>query len=189
VKFTFLVFLVPWLVLACDSRAEPAEGGGQMTARWDGSRDGSMTAPASATWCDVRRLLEIRSIRGDTGIALALYPPKSLTTGSYRILEPEKAESLPPAAGLAVRWLAQNIVQGFRGDSGQLQLERSNTGQLSGRVYARARSVVDTQRIMVTATFRDLTPRPDSMGCTPTDTTDEDLEAENAGEPGDTMVD
>jgi hypothetical protein len=189
VKFTFLVFLVPWLVLACEPRAGPARSVGQMSARWDGSRDGSMTAPASATWCEVRRLLEIRSVRGDTGIALALYPSKSLTTGSYRIVEPERAESLPPAAGLAVRWLAQNIVQGFRGDSGQLQLERSNTGQLSGRVHARARSVVDTQRIMLTATFRDLTPRPDSMGCTPTDTTDEDLAADDAGEPGDTVVD
>ena len=188
-KFTLLVFLVPWLVLACEPRAEPAEGVGQMSARWDASRDGSMTAPASATWCEVRRLLEIRSIRGDTGIALVLYPGRSLTTGSYRILEPVKAESLPPAAGVAVRWLAQNIVQGFRGDSGQLQLERSNTGQLSGRVQARARSVVDTQRIMLTATFRDLNPRPDSMGCTPMDTTDEDLASDDTGEPGDTMVD
>jgi hypothetical protein len=142
-----------------------------------------MTAPASATWCEVQRLLEIRSIRGDTGIALALYPTRRPTAGPYRILEPAKAESLPPAAGMAVRWLARNVVQGFRADSGQLQLERSSTGQLSGQIHARARSVVDTQRIMLTANFRDLIPQPDTLRCTPADS------AEDAAEAGDTMVD
>ena len=159
-----------------------------MTASWDGSRDGSMTAPASAIWCEGRRLLEIQSIQGDTGVALVLYPGKSLRTGSYRILQPEKAESQPPAAGLALRWLAQNYVQGFRADSGQLQLERSNTGQLSGRVHARAGSVVDTQRIVVTASFSELTPRPDSLGCTPIDTTDEDFAPDDTDGADDTMV-
>jgi hypothetical protein len=160
-----------------------------MSVRWTGSKDGSMTAPASATWCDVQRLLEIRSIRGDTGVALALYPTRRLTAGSYRILEPAKAESLPPAAGVAVRWLARNVVQGFRGDSGEVQLERSRTGRLSGQVRARARSVIDTERIMLTASFRDLTPGPDSLGCTPLDTTTDDPTPEDAGQAGDTMVD
>jgi hypothetical protein len=147
-----------------------------------------MTAPASATWCEVRHLLEIRSIRGDTGIALALYPKRRLTAGTYQILEPAKAESVPPAAGVAVRWLARNVVQGFRGDSGQVELERSGTGRLSGQLHARARSVVDTQRITLTASFRDLTPWPDTLGCTPVDTTGEDLMPEDEGEPADTVV-
>jgi DNA-binding cell septation regulator SpoVG len=176
------------LVLACDQRTRPADVAGEMSIRWSGSRDGDMTAPASATWCEGQRLLEIRSIRGDTGIALAVYPTRRPRAGSYRIVEPAKAESVPPAAGVAVRWLARNVVQGFRGDSGELQLERSSTGQLSGQVHARARSVVDTQRIRLTATFRDLIPRLDTLGCMPVDTTDEDLTSDGAGEPGDTMV-
>lgn len=188
-KFTSLVILVPWLVLACEPRGRQAGAGAEVSARWDGARDGSMTAPASATWCENRRLLEIRSIRGDTGIALALYPVRALTVGSYRVVEPARAESMPPAAGVAVRWLAKNVVQGFRGDSGQLQLERSSTGQLSGRVQARARSVVDTQRILLTASFRGITPRPDSLSCTPVGTTDEDFEGDDTREPDDTMVD
>ena len=188
-KLPSLAFLAAWLVLACDPPDRQADVAGQMNVRWDGSRDGGMTAPASATWCEVRRLLEIRSIRGDTGVAVALYPVRALTAGSYRIVEPARAESMPPAAGVVVRWLGRNAVQGFRGDSGQLQLERSNTGRLSGRLEARARSVVDTQRISLTASFRDLTPRPDSLGCTPVDTTDEDLELDDTGEPDSTMVD
>jgi hypothetical protein len=89
---------------------------------------------------------------------------------------------------VAVRWLTRNVVQGFRGDSGQLELERSRIGQLSGQVHARARSVVDTQRITLTASFRDLTPRPDSLGCTPINRTDEDLAPGDTAEAGDTMV-
>ena len=190
VRHTSLAFMIAGLVLACDQRIRPAGVKGQMSIQWSGSVDGNVTAaPATATWCEVRRLLEIRSIRGDTGIALAVYPTTRPTGGSYRIVEPAKAESVPPAAGVAVRWLTRNLVQGFRGDSGQLQLERSSTGQLSGRVQARARSVVDTQRIQLTATFRDLTPVLDPLSCAPVDTTDEDLTPEDAGEAGDTMVD
>jgi hypothetical protein len=183
VRFTSLAFLLTWLGLACEPGNQLPDGPGEMTVQWTGSVDGSMTAPASATWCEVQRLLEIRSIRGDTGIALALYPTRKPTAGSYPILEPARAESLPPAAGVAVRWLARNVVQGFRGDSGRLQLERSSSGKLSGQLQARARSVVDTQRIRLTADFRNLTPRPDTLNCTPVDST------EDAGGAGDTMVD
>ena len=190
VRFTSRGFLVAWLVLGCEPRGPQADDAGQMTVRWDGSPDGSVTAPASATWCELRRRLEVRSIRGDTGIALAVYPSgRRPATGSYPMVEPAKADSVRPAAGLAVRWLARNLVQGFRGDSGQLQLKRSSTGQLSGQVQARARSVVDTQRITLTATFQDLMPRPDSLDCTPADTTEEELPPDDTDEPGDTMVD
>lgn len=189
VRHNSLAFVVAGLLLACDQTIRTAGGKGQMSIQWSGSGDGNVTAPATATWCEVQRLLEIRSIRGDTGIALAVYPTTRPTGGSYRIVEPAKAESMPPAAGVAVRWLTRNAVQGFRGDSGQLELERSSTGQLSGRVHARARSVVDTQRIQLTGTFRDLTPMLDTLGCGPVDTTDEDLAPEDAAEAGDTMVD
>jgi hypothetical protein len=189
VKCTSVALLIPCLVLACEQRSGQAETAGEMTVQWDGSRDGSVTAPATASWCEGRRLLEIRSIRGDTGIALALYPGRRITAGTYRIVEPTRAESIPPAAAVAVRWLTRNVVQGFQGDSGQLQLERSRFGQLSGQVHARARSVVDTQRITLTASFRDLPPRPDSLGCAPINRTDEDLAPDDAAEAGDTMVD
>ena len=183
VRHTSLAFVVAGLLLACDQTIRTAGGKGQMSIQWSGSGDGNVTAPATATWCEVQRLLEIRSIRGDTGIALAVYPTTRPTGGSYRIVEPAKAESMPPAAGVAVRWLTRNAVQGFRGDSGQLELERSSTGQLSGRVHARARSVVDTQRIVVTGTFRDLLVQPDSLGCEPEDSPADTLPDEAAEDP------
>jgi hypothetical protein len=182
-----LAVLVPWLAVACSQSGKQADVAGQMSARWEGSRDGDFTAPASASWCQARRMLEVRSIRGDTGIAMALHPRRSLAAGSYRIVEPAKAESVPPAAAVAVRWLGKNLVQGFRSDSGQLELERSSTGQLSGRLHARARSVVDTERIVLTASFQNVTP-DSAVGCTAPDTTDEDLAPDDTGEMTETMV-
>ena len=171
--------LLCWLPAGCSPKPNERELG-QITIRWDGSREGSLSGPASAGWCPVLRLLQIRSIRGDTGVALALYPGETLGAGSYRIVEPVKAESVLPAAGIAVRWLSRNVVQGFQGDSGQLELKRSAAGRLSGRVHARARSVVDTERIVLTGTFQDLKPLPDSQGCAPRD-------SEVNFEPGDTV--
>jgi hypothetical protein len=83
------------------------------------------------------------------------------------VVDPVKAESLPRAAALALRWLGQNVVQGFQGESGRVVLQRSSSGLYSGRVTARARSVNDTQRISVSGSFRDLAVRRDSLGCAP----------------------
>lgn len=142
-----------------------SETSGHLEAQWTGSAPGKISTPATAQWCAVRRLLEIRAVQGDTGIALAIYPGESIAAGQYRVLDPTKAESLPPAAGVALRWLAQTTVQGFQGDSGVVDLSRSTAGLLTGRIRVGARSVVDTQKVSVTGTFRDLAVRPDTRGC------------------------
>jgi hypothetical protein len=48
--------------------------------------------------------------------------------------------------------------------------------------------VVDTERIRLTASFRGLTPRPDSLGCSPADTADENAEPGDTGIPTDTDI-
>jgi hypothetical protein len=174
------------LLAACREGPAPSPGGGQLDVRWGGRHGGAISSPAAAGWCGLRRVLEIRSVRGDTGIAMALYPGKTLAAGMYRVTDPAKAESIPPAAAVAVRWLTQNAVQGFQGDSGQVDLQRSSSGHLSGRLRARVRSVVDTQRIFLTGSFQDVTVVPDTLGCTPPDTADED--ADDDAEAADTGV-
>jgi hypothetical protein len=154
-----------FLVGSCGVAPERRETAGRLEVQWTGSDRGKISGPATAEWCAPDRLLEIRSIQGDTGVALALYPSETITAGRYRVVDPVKAESLPPAAGLALRWLTQTTVQGFQGDSGTVDLERSISGQISGQVRARARSVVDTQRVEVTGIFRDLTVRPKRSEC------------------------
>ena len=44
-------------------------------------------------------------------------------------------------------------------------LVRSSSGQVSGKVSARARSVVDTQRLTISGSFRNVTLRSDPAEC------------------------
>jgi hypothetical protein len=173
-------------VASCRPTPPLGSGPGHFEVRWQGARDGSISGTASAAWCAVRKVLEIRIVQGDTGIALALYPAKELAAGVYRVVEPAKAESLAPAAGVAVRWPSQTVVQGFQGDSGSVELERSDTDQFSGQISARARSVVDTQRIRLSGRFRDLMVKPDTRGCPLADSAA--AEPDEDAEPGDTGV-
>jgi hypothetical protein len=155
------------LALGCQPAHDQSTRPGHLEVQWTGSSPGKIAGSATAEWCANRRLLEIRTIQGDSGIALAIYPVKALGPGRYPIVEPAKAESMPPSAGLALRWLTRTTVQGLRGDSGTVDLVRSPSGQFSGRLKARARSVVDTLRVTLTGTFQDLTIHPEPRGCTP----------------------
>jgi hypothetical protein len=175
--------LLLFLAASCRTPPEDGERGGRLEAQWSGPARGRISGPATAEWCSSRRRLEIRTVQGDTGIALAIYPAETVVAGKYRVVDPVKAESLPPAAGIALRWLTQTAVQGFQGDSGVIALERSPAGLLSGRIGVGARSVVDTQKVSVTGTFQDLTVRPQPRGCV--------APAKSPGaraEPGDTGV-
>jgi hypothetical protein len=168
---------------ACGQIDRLRRGGGQIEVRWGGADTGTISGPATAEWCGVLRLLEIRAVRGDTGVALAVYPQETLAAGRYAIKDPVKAESLPPAAGLALRWAAQTSIRGFQGEGGWVVLERSPSGELSGTLAGVARSVADTSRRTVFGTFRNLTVRPQTRGCVrPVHDTIRDAP------PGDTLV-
>ena len=145
------------LLWACSPGPAQNVKSGNLQIRWSGAEPGGLSATATAGWCAPRHVLEVRGIQGDTGVALAIYPAETLNAGVYRVVDPVRAESLSPAAAVALRWLTPKVVQGFRGESGTVRLKRSRTGQVSGEVKARARSVVDTQRVMITGSFHDLT--------------------------------
>jgi hypothetical protein len=168
-------------VLGACTKPAPHSGGAHLEVQWNGAKSGSIEGTAIAGWCADQKVLQISLIQGDTGIALALYPDQALGNGVYPVVDPIRAESMPPAAGVAVRWLTQTTVQGFQGDSGRVNLERSATGRLSGQVHARARSIVDTQRIRLSGTFRNLIVEQDTAGCSPADPTDEDADFEDNG--------
>jgi hypothetical protein len=158
-----------WLALAGLSACHPLSrlrrDDAQVDLRWSGSDEGKVSSGATAEWCGLLRLLEIRAIRGDTGVALAIYPSDSLVPGKYPVRDPVRAESLPPAAGVAVRWATRTSIKGFQGESGSVILERSGSGPVSGRVEALARSATDTGRIHVTGTFQNLSVRKSTRGC------------------------
>jgi hypothetical protein len=181
VRLSSLVML--WMLPACQRPANRLPSEPHLELTWSGKDQGKLSGAATAQWCEPRRFLEIHTVQGDTGAALALYPERALAAGSYPVVDPPKAESLPPAAGVAVRWLGPTVVQGFQGDSGSVILERSSTGLWSGRFGARARSVADTQRIRLTGSFRDLVVKPAASGCV-----DPDQESDVDPEPPDSSV-
>jgi hypothetical protein len=160
-------------LLACasaDRRDQPPK----LEVRWSGTERGSVAAAATAEWCAPLRLLEIQSLAGDSGVALAIYPAESLTPGKYGVQAPTRADSLRPAAALALRWPGPTSVKGFQGDTGSVMLRRHGSGLVSGTLAARARSVADTGRIDVSGSFQNLAVRPATRGCARSDTASAD---------------
>jgi hypothetical protein len=155
------------LMAACgkwDSQALPA---GQLEAHWTGADSGKISALAAAEWCADRLSLEIRAVQGDTGLALALYAVDSVAADSYRVVEPSRADSAPPAARVALRLFSPTAIKGYQGDSGKVILERSGSGQLSGRLAARARSVASGEQIRLSGRFDGVAVMPQERGCAP----------------------
>lgn len=170
------------LAAACEGFPDRAADSAQLQAEWSGSTGGRIAGDATAEWCPARRLLEIRAIEGDTGIALALYPSDTLAAGKYRVMDPAKAQASPPAAGVALRWFGQNAVEGFQGDSGWVELERAPSGRLSGTMEARVRSVNDAKRLTLTGRFQDVKIAAESRGCLPlVDPDEEDAASADTG--------
>ncbi len=155
------------LMAACGKWESQRLPAGRLEARWTGADSGKISAPAAAEWCAHRLLLEIRAIQGDTGLALALYAVDTIASDSYRVVEPTRADSARPVAGIALRLFSQTAIKGYQGDSGTVLLERSGSGQLSGSLAARARSVQNGEQIRLSGKFERVAVMPQKRGCTP----------------------
>ena len=181
--------------LACSCGEPAASPTGSLEVEWIGSDTGKLSAPAVAEWCDGRKLLELRAIHGDTGIALVLYPsgsgtradsaarigsvPRtgavaktdsvapgdSVTPGNYPVIAPERADSIRPSAAIALRWFAETSIRGFRGDSGRVVLETTGSGTSAGRFSAHLRSAAEGSRLTVTGSFQGLSVTTAPKSC------------------------
>lgn len=153
------------LVAACGKPLTQRSLVGRLEARWTGAESGQIFASAAAEWCEDRRMLEIRAIQGDTGMALAVYPVDTIVSDSYPVVEPARADSSPPSASVALRLFAQTSIKGYQADSGTVILERSGSGPISGRLAARARSVVNGEQIRLSGKFQGVVVTPQERGC------------------------
>ena len=180
--------------LACSSGEPAASRTGSLDVEWIGADTGKLSAGAVAEWCDSLKVLELRAIQGDTGIAIALYPsgsraradtvarpgsiPRpssaapdtvmpgdSATPGEYPVLSPEQADSSRPSAAVALRWFAETSIRGFRGDSGKVVLEAIGPGRSAGRFSAHLRSATEGSRLTVTGSFAGLSVTPAPASC------------------------
>jgi hypothetical protein len=149
----------------CDRAPGFGDSATQLDVRWTGGEQGRLSGGATAEWCSILRMLEIRSVRGDTGFAIAVYPKDTLVARPYRVVDPARADSLRPAAAVVLRWAGQTSIKGFQGDSGSVVLDLAPSGELSGRVTAVARSVTDTQTVTIEGNLKGLRIRPQRRGC------------------------
>ena len=151
-------------LIACDRPSGSGEGAGGVVLEWTGSDTGRLVAPARAEWCDSLRLLEIRAVHGDSGVAVAVYPVTTARPDSYPVRPPDEADSAPPASAVALRWFAETSIKGFQSDSGLLVLERTD-GRVSGHLTAAMRSINDEMRLDLRGSFRDVRIARASRGC------------------------
>lgn len=152
--------------LAGGCKAAPEEKAGPvLEAEWSGSDSGKVRGSASAEWCASLHLLEVRALRGDTGIAIAIYPRDQFRPGRYPVMPPSEADSVPPAAAVGLRWFAETSIRGFQGDSGSVVVEESPPGVYSGVIEANAHSVTDGGHIVVRGSFSRLVVRPGARAC------------------------
>jgi hypothetical protein len=156
--------------MACDAGESEQSQAGHMEAQWAGADSGKISVRATAEWCADSLWLEIRAIQGDTGLAMAVYPMDSVESDSYPVVEPPRADSSRPAAGVGLRLFSQTAVKGYQGDSGAVVLVRSRSGQVSGRLAARARSVQNGELIRLRGKFERVAIVPQERGCKPAST-------------------
>jgi hypothetical protein len=141
-------------------------GGARLSARWTGADSAVFAAPVVGEWCAPLRVLQIRAVAGDTGLALATYPGDSIVPGVYPIRPPDVADTArPPAAAAAVRWFSKTVVQGYASDSGRLTLRRGAGGELAGDFKAWAHAITGANRIVLTGSLDGLRPGPAPPGC------------------------
>jgi hypothetical protein len=153
--------------MACSSKsAEPAKRGPWLDADWTGSDTGRLSAPAIAEWCDSLHMLEIRALQGDSGLALAIYPGNGIKPGRYDVEQPQRVDSATAGAAVGLRWFAETAIKGFQSNRGEIRLDRSTTGVLSGRFDAHLTAVNAGDRLHVRGTFRDLAVSRAARGCT-----------------------
>ena len=154
------------LVLAgCTGGGRADAGSARLEMEWSGESKGRLAAPATAEWCDSLKVLEIRAVSGDSGIAIALYPTDTIRADSYPVMPPAKADSVPPAAAVALRYFGETSVKGYQGDSGRVLVRETTGGRVSGRFSASLKSATDGSRLRAGGTFHDVRVLPASRGC------------------------
>jgi len=154
------------LLLAGCRRVERAElQSSRLEIEWRGSAKGHLAGPATAEWCDSLKVLQIQVLAGDTGVAIALYPKDVVGPDSYPVVVPAKADSVPPAAAVALRYFGETAVKGFQGDSGRVLVRDTTGGRVSGRFSASLKSATDANRLRAGGAFHDVRVVRAQRGC------------------------
>ncbi|MEO8200035.1 MAG: hypothetical protein ABI679_05880 [Gemmatimonadota bacterium] len=148
------------VILACS--ADGAGNRGILDVSWSGSDTGRLHVAARGYWCREDSVLVIRGERGDSGIAVALFPRDSVTRDSFTI-DGVGQSAARPHGRVGLRWLGENLVVGYYSLSGTAVV--NSDSPLEGRVQATLKSAVDGTQIKIAGTFSKLDILPSPSGC------------------------
>ena len=118
---------------------------------------------ARAHWCASDSSLEIVGTRGDSGLAVALFPKDSLLPGAYPVGAPDHAVIVRPSARVGARWFGKTLVEGFYSVSGVVNL--SAGGTVSGDLVAMLQGVGTEGQEEARGTFRNVPVRAAELPC------------------------
>ena len=121
------------------------------------------TVRARAHWCATDSSLEITGTRGDSGLAVALFPADSLHPGAYPVGAPDRAVTVRPSARVGARWFGKTVVEGYYSVSGVVNL--SAGGTLSGDLVAMLQGIGTEGQEEARGTFRNVPVRPAGLPC------------------------
>lgn len=152
-----------WLPACTNS----SSGAGQLSATWTfGELSGQLASPIAAVSCPSTRLVELTATRGDTGVAILLFPTDTVVTaGNYPVFPTVIAMEPRPGAMVALRWFESVRVEAFESIDGEVVVEGAGSGGLSGRFSARLLGVERLDTVMVHGSFSGVTPPPAGPEC------------------------
>jgi len=149
-----------------------------MQVSWIGADTASFSAAASALWCGTPRWLEVVGQRGDTGVALVVYPSagQARMGGVYSVRAPardsaaDSVAAVRPSGAIAVRWVTPQAVEGYEGIAGTIRITEGDQG-IAGTFEGVLRSVASDDTLSLDGRFRGLPVTRDGAECQPADTT------------------
>ena len=147
------------LLIGCGKQKE---GGGRLEITWTGADTGRLETPATARWCAADTTLEVVGIEADSGGAVAIFPPDTVTPGVYPVGAPGQ-DMARPRAGVAMRKFGENLILGYYSLSGTVTVDSGSP--LHGSLQATLKSVNTGDQVIVTGSFSGLVVEPGGATC------------------------
>lgn len=159
------LLLLVLFTAACDRPATPVEPQGTLSVTWAGVTAGSLSAPATASWCAPDSLLEVVAVRGDTGVGFSLLVEDTVRVAQYPVLSGAMAVDWRPLAMAALRWASDTALHGFEGNDGKVEVTGASEGTVAGTLDLMLRVNDGTDTLRMTGEFRNVPIRPATGAC------------------------
>jgi hypothetical protein len=125
-----------------------------LNVEWAGTEQGHFVGRLAATHCRETGIVELIALRGDTGIAGALFLADSskLASGVYPVFISTTVTEPRPGALAAARWFTSTLVAAYEAIGGVIQVESGDT-VLSGKLDLHMQSVERQDTLHLTGRF------------------------------------